>query len=82
VEAEGVDKASLALAALTRFYRTPLATEVERHLTESPGAAALALFRSSAANMPGLHGFSGRRRAIRELLQAGRSWQPAPATDG
>ena len=49
---ERADKPSVALAALERFYRTPLADELGRHLTESPSAAALRLFRAAADGVP------------------------------
>jgi phenylacetate-coenzyme A ligase PaaK-like adenylate-forming protein len=55
--AEGVDKPSLALSALQRFYRTPLEHELGRHLTESPEAAALQLFRVCAQQVPAYQAF-------------------------
>jgi phenylacetate-CoA ligase len=47
-----LDKPGLALSALERFYRTPLDRELERQLTESPTAAALALFHAAASEVP------------------------------
>jgi len=52
-----LDKPSLALSALARFYGTPLEQELGRHLTESPEAAALALFRSVAREVPAYQAF-------------------------
>jgi phenylacetate-CoA ligase len=52
VIASGADKASVALSALARFYRTPLDDELERHL-ESPAVhAALQLFQGAAREVP------------------------------
>ena len=47
-----VDKSSVALRALERFYRTPLDVELEQHLTESPAVAALELFQAAAREVP------------------------------
>jgi phenylacetate-CoA ligase len=47
-----VAKASLALGALERFYRTPLSSELERHLSRPPAEAALELFRGVARDVP------------------------------
>jgi phenylacetate-CoA ligase len=51
------DKPSSALAALERFYGTPLERELGRHLTESPEAAALELFRRTAWRVPAYRAF-------------------------
>jgi phenylacetate-CoA ligase len=48
----GANKADSALAALERFYGTPLEHELGRHLTESPAARALELFRDVVAQVP------------------------------
>jgi phenylacetate-CoA ligase len=45
-------QAERALASLTRFYRTPLEQELERHRREAPGAAALELFRGVVREVP------------------------------
>jgi phenylacetate-CoA ligase len=47
-----VSKADGALAALERFYGTPLDHELGRHLTESPEAHAFELLRDVAAHVP------------------------------
>jgi phenylacetate-CoA ligase len=47
-----VSKADAALAALERFYGTPLEHELERHLHESPEARALELLREAARTVP------------------------------
>jgi phenylacetate-CoA ligase len=47
-----VSKADAALAALERFYGTPLEDELERHLHESPEARALELLREAAITVP------------------------------
>lgn len=48
----GADKASLALSALARFYRTSLEEELSRHRSNAPAAAALQLFHTSAREVP------------------------------
>ena len=48
----GTDKASRALTALERFYRTSLDRELARHLAEPPEQAALGLFRRVLAQVP------------------------------
>jgi phenylacetate-CoA ligase len=60
VNTERADKPSVALAALERFYRTPLADQLGRHLTESPAAAALRLFHDSARDVPAYADFLRR----------------------
>ena len=50
--AAGIDKPSVALRALQRFYATPLADELERHLVSSPAAAAWELFQAAAREVP------------------------------
>jgi phenylacetate-CoA ligase len=59
VDASGarLDKPSLALSALERFYRTPLERELGRHLTESPESAALSLFHDAARAVPAYQAF-------------------------
>jgi phenylacetate-CoA ligase len=52
VAGTGADKASRALAALGRFYRTSLDEELGRHLTEPPSLAVLELFRAAAREVP------------------------------
>jgi phenylacetate-CoA ligase len=51
------DKADGALAALERFYGTPLEHELGRHLTESPEAHALELFREMSRSVPAYGAF-------------------------
>lgn len=48
----GVTSAERALAALARFYGTPLERELGRHLNESPAEAALELFRGVVKDVP------------------------------
>ena len=48
----GASKADSALAALERFYGTPLEHELGRHLTESPEARVLELFRDMVTHVP------------------------------
>lgn len=48
----GPNKADSVLAALERFYGTPLEHELGRHLNESPEARALELFRDVVAHVP------------------------------
>lgn len=50
--APSIDKPSVALRALERFYRTPLVDELERHLVSSPAAAAWQLFQAAAREVP------------------------------
>jgi phenylacetate-CoA ligase len=52
VEASSIDKPSVALRALERFYRTPLVDELERHLVSSAAAAAEELFQATARDVP------------------------------
>jgi phenylacetate-CoA ligase len=52
VDAPRFDKPSVALAALERFYRTPLVDELERHLVSPPAAAAWDLFQAAAREVP------------------------------
>ena len=47
-----MDKPSVALRALERFYRTSLDVELERHLVDAPAAAALDLFHGAARDVP------------------------------
>jgi phenylacetate-CoA ligase len=47
-----VDKPSVALGALERFYRTPLVDELERHLVSAPAAAAWEKFQAAAREVP------------------------------
>jgi len=48
----GADKPSVALRALERFYRTPLAEQLERHLGSAPADLAVELFHSAARDVP------------------------------
>jgi phenylacetate-CoA ligase len=57
VDRSGVDKSSVALRALERFYRTPLEVDLAQHLTESPAVAALELFRTAARDVPAYGAF-------------------------
>ena len=50
--ASGVDKSSVALRALERFYRTPLDDELARYLVSPPEAAAWELFQATALEVP------------------------------
>jgi phenylacetate-CoA ligase len=52
VSGSDVDKPSVALRALERYYRTPLEVELERHIATSPSEAALDLLRSVARSVP------------------------------
>jgi len=52
VAAAGADKASVALSALERFYRTPLEHELQRHRASSAAEAAVRLFHESAREVP------------------------------
>jgi hypothetical protein len=52
VEAAGIDKRSVALRALQRFYGMPLVDELERHFVTSPAAAAWELFQAAARDVP------------------------------
>jgi phenylacetate-CoA ligase len=47
-----IDKPSVALRALERFYGTPLVEELERHWVSAPAAAAWDLFQAAAREVP------------------------------
>ena len=57
MESHGVDKSSVALRALERFYRTPLDIELERHLTEPAAGVALELFHAAVRDVPAYGAF-------------------------
>lgn len=60
------------------FFSTPLETRLARHLTESPGQAALTLFHSVAAEVPAYRDFLKREEIDPSRIQTSADFQTLP----
>ncbi|MCG3111885.1 MAG: hypothetical protein MCM46_08705 [Candidatus Manganitrophus sp. SB1] len=60
------------------FFSTPLETRLARHLTESPGQAALTLFHSVVAEVPAYRDFLKREEIDPNRIQTSADFQTLP----
>jgi phenylacetate-CoA ligase len=80
VDSSSVDKSGVALAALERFYRTPLDVELGRHGVDDPAAAALRLFHETAGGVPAYAAFLRENGCVPADVRSLIDFSRVPAT--